>query len=57
MKKIYEMDILKSKAFIMLQNILFVKDYLSENSLGSFNDKFYPSKLPLNHTATSSSTY
>ena len=41
----------------MLQNILFVKDCLSENALGSFNDKFHPSKLPLNHTTRSSSTY
>ena len=41
----------------MLQNILFVKDCLSENAPGSFNDKFYPSKVPLNHTTTSSSTY
>ena len=41
----------------MLQNILFVKDGLSENAPGSFNDKFHPSKLPLNHTTRSSSTY
>ena len=41
----------------MLQNILFVKDCLSENILGSFNDKFHPSKLPLNDTTRSSSTY
>ena len=41
----------------MLQNILFVKDCLSENILGSFNDKFDPSKLPLNDTTRSSSTY
>ena len=51
------MNILKLKDFIMLQNILFVKDCLSENALGSFNDKFHPSKLPLNHTTRSSSTY
>ena len=44
------MNILKLKDFTMLQNILFVKDCLSENALGSFNDKFHPSKLPLNHT-------
>ena len=44
------MNILKLKDFIMLQNIL------SENALGSFNDKFYSSKLSLNHTR-SSSTY
>ena len=41
----------------MLQNILFVKDCLSENALGSFNDKFHLSKLPLNHITRSSSTY
>ena len=41
----------------MLQNIFFVKDYLSENVPGSFNDKFHPSRLPLNHTTRSSSTY
>ena len=41
----------------MLQNILFVKDCLSENAPGSFNNKFYPSKVPLNHTTRSSSTY
>ena len=56
-KQIYEMNILKLKAFIMLQNILFVKDRLSENVAGSFNDKFHPSKVPLNHTTRSSSTY
>ena len=50
------MNILKLKDFIMLQIILFVKDCLSENALGSFNDKFHPSKLPLNCTR-SSSTY
>ena len=44
------------KAFIMLQNILFVKHCLSENVPG-FNDKFHPSKVPLNHTTRSSSTY
>ena len=41
----------------MLQNILFVKDCFGENAPGSFNDKFHPSKLPLNHTTRSSSTY
>ena len=41
----------------MLQNILFVKDCLRENAPGSFNDKFYPSKVPLNHTTISSSIY
>ena len=41
----------------MLQNILFAKESLSENVLGNFNDKFHPSKLPLNHTIRSSSTY
>ena len=41
----------------MLQNILFVKDCLSENAPGSFNDKLHPSKVPLNHTTRSSSTY
>ena len=49
-KQMYEMNILKLKDFIMLQNIL------TENALGSFNDKFHSSKLPLNHTR-SSSTY
>ena len=47
----------KTKDFIMLQNILFVKDCLSEIGPGSFNYKFHPSKLPLNHTTRSSSTY
>ena len=56
-KQIYEMNILKLKAFIMLQNILFVRDCLSENVPGSFSDKFHPSKVPLNHTKRSSSTY
>ena len=41
----------------MLQNILFVKDCWTENALGSFNDKFHPSKLPLNHATRSSSIY
>ena len=50
------MNILKLKDIIP-QNILFVKDYLSENALGSFSDKFHPSKLPLNHTARLSSTH
>ena len=39
------------------ENILFVKDCLSENATGSFNYKFQPSKLPLNHTTRSLSTY
>ena len=39
--------ILKLKDFIMLQNMLLVKDCLSENAPGSCNDKFHPSKLPL----------
>ena len=56
-KQIYEMNILELKDIIMLQNILFVKYCLSENAPGSFNDKFYPSKVPLNHTTRSSSTY
>ena len=56
-KQMYEINILKLKNFIMLQNVLFVKDGLSENAPGSFNDKFHPSKLPLNHTTRSSSTY
>ena len=56
-KQMDEMNILKLKDFIMLQNILFVKDCLSENALGSFNDKFHPSKLPLNPPTRSSSTY
>ena len=41
----------------MFQNILFVKDCLSKNAPGSFNDKFHPSKLPLSYTKRSSSTY
>ena len=56
-KQMYKMNILKLKDFIMLRNILFVKDCLGENAPGSFNDKFHPSKLPLNHTTKSSSTY
>ena len=56
-KQMYEINILKLKDFIMLQNILFVKDCFSENAPGIFNDKFHPSKLPLNHTTRSSSTY
>ena len=51
------MNILKLKDFNMFQNILFVKDCLSENALGSFNDKFHPSELPLNHTTRSSSSH
>ena len=53
LKNMYEMNTLKLKDFIMLQNILFLKDCLSENAPGSFNDKFHPSKLPLNHTTRS----
>ena len=53
----HEMNILKLKDFIMLQNILFVKDYQSKNAPRSFNNKFHPSKLPLNHSTRSSSTY
>ena len=56
-KQMYKTNILKLKDFIILQNILFVKDCLTENGLGSFNDKFHHSKLPLNHTTRSSSTY
>ena len=41
----------------MLQNILFVKDGISEKSPDSFNDKFHTSKLPQNHTTRLSSTY
>ena len=46
----------------MLQNTLsvYILSYLiclSENAPGSFNDKFHPSKLPLNHTIRSSPTY
>ena len=40
----------------MLQNILFVKHGLSKNPLGSFNDKFHSSELPLNYITRSSST-
>ena len=50
-KQMYKTNILKLKDLIMLQNILFVKDYLSENVPGSVNDKFHPSKLPPNHTS------
>ena len=53
-KQMYEMNILKLKEFIMLEKILFVKDCFSGNVLGSFNDKFHPSKLQLNHTKRSS---
>ena len=53
----YEMNILKLKDFVMLQNILFVNEYLSENAPGSFNDKFHPFRVPLNHTTRSSFTY
>ena len=41
----------------MLQNILLVKDCVSENALGSFNDTFDPPKLPMNHTTRSSPSY
>ena len=51
-----EMNILKLKEFIILRNILFVKGFLNENALGSFNDEFHSSKLPPNHTTRSSST-
>ena len=51
------MNILKLKDFIMLQNIFFLRDCLSENVPGSFNNKFHASKLSLNHTTRSSSTY
>ena len=53
----YEKKILKLKDFLMFQNILFVKDCLSEDALGSFNDKFHHSKLPLYHTTRSLSIY
>ena len=56
-KQKYEVNILKLKDFIMLRNILFVKGCLNGNAPGSFNDKFHSSKLPLNHTTRSSSTY
>ena len=55
-KQKYEMNILKLKEFIILRNILFVKGFLNENALGSFNDEFHSSKLPPNHTTRSSST-
>ena len=42
-KQMYETNILKLKDFIMLQNILFVKDCQSENAPGSFNNKFHSS--------------
>ena len=51
------MYILKLQDFIKLQNVLLVKDCLNVNAPGSFNDKFHPSKLPLDHTRRSSSTY
>ena len=51
------MNILKLKNFIIFQNILFVKDCLSKNALGSFNGKFNLSRLPLNDKTRSSSTY
>ena len=41
----------------MLQNVLFVKDCLSQNVPGSFNDKFHPSKLPLKYTTRSTSSH
>ena len=57
-KRKYEMNIVRLQDFIMLPNILFVKDCLNENAPGSFNDKFYSSNfIPLNHTTRSSSTY
>ena len=57
-KQKYEMNIVKLQDFIMLPNILFVKDCLNENAPGSFDDKFYSSNfIPLNHTTISSSTY
>ena len=57
-KQKYEMSIVKLQDFIMLPNILFVKDCLNENAPGSFNDKFYSSNfIQLNHTTRSSSTY
>ena len=57
-KQKYEMNIVKLQDFIMLPNILFVKNCLNENARGSFNDKFYSSNfIPLNHTTRSSSTY
>ena len=43
--------------YTQIKNILFVKDSLSENALGAFNNKFHPSELPLNNTARSTSTY
>ena len=52
-----EMNILILKDFIMLVNILFEKGCLNGNAPGSFNDKFHSSKLRLNHTTRSSSTY
>ena len=57
LKNMYEMNMMKLKDFIMLQNIVSVNDCLSQNAPSSFNDKFLPSKLPLNHTTRSSSTY
>ena len=56
-KQMYEMNILKLKDFIMLQNILLVKECLRENAPGTFNNKFHLSKLPLNHTTRSPSSY
>ena len=51
------MNILKLKDSSCFKISLFVKDCLSENAPVSFNDKFHLSKLPLNHTTRSSSTY
>ena len=56
-KQMYEMNILKLKDSFMLQNILLVKDYISEKAPHSFNDKFHTSKLLQNYTAKLSSRY
>ena len=42
-KQMYKMNILKLQDFVMLQNILLVKNYLSQNDPGNFN-KFHTTK-------------
>ena len=56
-KQMYEMNALKLNCFIILQNILFVKDYLSKSTPGSSKNKFRSSKLRLNSKTRSSRTY
>ena len=56
-KQMYEMNALKLNCFIILQNILFVKDCLSKSTPGSSKNKFRSSKLRLNSKTRSSTTY